>query len=114
MTQQPLQRQSLTLLEIAQAWRRGDLYARLLLMLYYANRVAPSPFEARAKMWAEIENTAQRVKRYEEVKRLQVMGMSISAIGRQMGMHRETVRRFIRADEYPEARPPISHDLKCG
>jgi Transposase len=33
--------------------------------------------------------------------------MSISAIGRQMGMHRETVRQFICADEYPEARPPI-------
>jgi transposase len=24
-----------------------------------------------------------------------------------MGMHRETVRQFLRADEYPEARPPI-------
>jgi DNA-binding CsgD family transcriptional regulator len=53
------------------------------------------------------EKRAQRVKRYEEVKRLQATGMSISAIGRQMGMHRETVRQFIRADEYPEARPPI-------
>jgi transposase len=53
------------------------------------------------------EKRAQRVKRYEEVKRLQSTGMSISAIGRRMGMHRETVRQFIRADEYPEARPPI-------
>jgi transposase len=53
------------------------------------------------------EKRARRVKRYEEVKRLQATGMSISAIGRQMGMHRETVRQFIRADEYPEARPPI-------
>jgi len=58
MTQQPRQRQSLTLLEIAQAWRRGDPYARLWLMLYYANRVTPSPLEARVKMRAEIENTA--------------------------------------------------------
>jgi transposase len=53
------------------------------------------------------EKRAQRVKRYEEVKRLQATGMSISAIGRRMGMHRETVRKFICADEYPEARPPI-------
>jgi transposase len=53
------------------------------------------------------EKRAQRVKRYEEVKRLQATGVSISAIGRQMGMHRETVRQFLRADEYPEARPPI-------
>jgi hypothetical protein len=58
MTQQPRQRQSLTLLEIAQAWRRGDLYARVWLMPYYAGRVAPSRLEARAKMRAEIENTA--------------------------------------------------------
>jgi transposase len=53
------------------------------------------------------EKRTQRVKRYEDVKRLQSMGMSLSAIGRQMGMHREIVRQFIRADEYPEARPPI-------
>jgi transposase len=60
------------------------------------------------KQLAEHEGKrVQRVKRYQEVKRLQSTGMSISAIGRQMGMHRETVRQFIRADEYPEARPPI-------
>jgi hypothetical protein len=58
MTQQLRQRQSLTLLEIARAWRRGDLYARLWLMLQYAVGFAPSPLEARAKMRAEIENTA--------------------------------------------------------
>jgi hypothetical protein len=58
MMQQPPQRQPLTLLEIAQAWRRGDRYARLWLMLYYAGGVAPSALEARAKMRAEIENTA--------------------------------------------------------
>ncbi|HMB28192.1 MAG TPA: hypothetical protein VKS99_08805 [Blastocatellia bacterium] len=49
MTQQPRQRQPLTLLEIVQAWRRGDLYARLWLMLYYAGHVAPSPLEAMAR-----------------------------------------------------------------
>ena len=53
------------------------------------------------------ERRARRIKRYEEVKRLRASGMSLSAIGRQMGIHRETVRQFIRADEYPEARPPI-------
>jgi hypothetical protein len=48
----------MTLLEIAPAWRRGDLYARLWLMLYYAGGVTTSPLEARAKKRAEIENTA--------------------------------------------------------
>jgi len=52
------------------------------------------------------ERRARRIKRYEEVKRLRAAGMSLSAIGRQLGMHRETVRQFVRADEYPEWRPP--------
>ncbi len=46
------------LMEIAKAWRRGDLYARLWLMLHHGGRVAPSPLEARTKMRAVVENTA--------------------------------------------------------
>lgn len=38
------------LVEIARAWQRGDLYARLWLMLHEAGRIAPSLIEARAKM----------------------------------------------------------------
>ncbi|MGH9937795.1 MAG: hypothetical protein ACREAM_16230, partial [Blastocatellia bacterium] len=38
------------LIEVAKAWRRGDLYAQLWMMLYHAGRVAPSPIEARARM----------------------------------------------------------------
>jgi Fe-S-cluster containining protein len=53
------------LMEIAKAWRRGDLYARLWLMLYHAGRVAPSPLEARAKMRAVIENTADDLSELE-------------------------------------------------
>ena len=48
---------------------------------------------------------AQRVARYEEVKQLRADGHSLSAIARRMGMQRATVRMFLRADEYPEARP---------
>jgi Fe-S-cluster containining protein len=36
--------------EIAKAWRRGDLYAQLWLMLYHSGRIAPSPIEARARI----------------------------------------------------------------
>ena len=53
------------LLEIAKAWRRGDLYARLWLMLYYAGRIAPSPLEARARMRAATENTADDLSEFE-------------------------------------------------
>jgi Fe-S-cluster containining protein len=38
------------LMEIARAWQRGDLYARLWLMLHHVGRIAPSPIEARARM----------------------------------------------------------------
>jgi Fe-S-cluster containining protein len=40
--------------EIAKAWRRGDLYAQLWLMLYQAGHVAPSPIESRARMRAAL------------------------------------------------------------
>jgi hypothetical protein len=44
------------LIEIARAWQRGDLYARLWLMLHKAGRIAPSPIEARAKMRAAFDS----------------------------------------------------------
>lgn len=40
------------LMEIAKAWRNVDLYTRLWLMLHEAGQIAPSPFEARARMQA--------------------------------------------------------------
>jgi hypothetical protein len=42
------------LVEIARAWQRGDLHARLWLMLHEAGRIAPSPIEARARMRAAL------------------------------------------------------------
>jgi len=41
-------------MEVASAWRRGDLYAQLWMMLHHAGRVAPSPIEARARMRAAV------------------------------------------------------------
>ncbi len=49
---------------------------------------------------------ARRIQRYEEIKQMRADGASISAIARKMGMQRATVRRFVRADEYPEVRAP--------
>ncbi len=71
--------------------------------------------ELRPKQWSprstkelvrQQAKRARRVERYEEIKALRAAGASISAIARRMGMQRETVRHFLRADEYPEARPP--------
>lgn len=52
------------------------------------------------------QTRAGRLARWEEAKKLHSEGATISAISRRLGMHRETVRQFISADEYPEARPP--------
>jgi transposase len=46
----------------------------------------------------------RRIERYEEIKLMHAAGSSISAIARRLGMQRATVRMFLRADEYPEAR----------
>jgi hypothetical protein len=42
------------LMEVASAWRRGDLYAQLRMMLHHSGRVAPSPIEVRARMRAAV------------------------------------------------------------
>jgi len=42
------------LMEIARDWQRGDLYARLWLLLHHSGRIAPSPIEARARMRAAL------------------------------------------------------------
>jgi transposase len=44
----------------------------------------------------------KRLARYEEVKRLHKEGLSIRAIGRELGMDREAVRNFIKAEVFPE------------
>ena len=51
------------------------------------------------------KNREIRLLRYEAVKRMRREGMSISAIGRSLGMSRETVRMFLRADTFPERAP---------
>jgi transposase len=44
----------------------------------------------------------KRLARFQEVKRLHKEGFSIRAIGRELGMDREAVRNFIRAEIFPE------------
>src|SRR5262249_19738123 len=43
------------LMEVAQAWQRGDLYAQLWIMLYEAGRIAPSSLDVRARMEAALD-----------------------------------------------------------
>jgi transposase len=69
-----------------------------------------SPYNEQRKL----ENRERRVARYEAVKRLSNEGLNLSAIARQLGMHRETIRRFMRADCYPEKAPPFRKPSKVA
>lgn len=51
------------------------------------------------------EARQRRMERYETVKKLRNEGMSIKGISRELRMHRQTVRHFLRCDEYPEPKP---------
>jgi transposase len=48
---------------------------------------------------------AQRVARYEAVRRLQAEGVGLREIGRRLHLARKTVRRFAHAESFPERQP---------
>jgi transposase len=56
------------------------------------------------------QNRAERMARYQECRRLKRLGLSNHEIARQTGMCRETVRKFVCAETFPErvAYPPRS------
>ena len=51
---------------------------------------------------------AQRIGHYEQSKALAAQGWTVSAIARQLRLNRQTVRRYLRADAFPEKRRPAS------
>jgi transposase len=57
----------------------------------------PSPIQQRSQA-----RRARRVQRYERVLELHRQGVSQRAIARRLGMNRCTVRRFLRAGQFPE------------
>jgi len=61
----------------------------------------PSPPGSRARQ-AKEASRSRRLARYEQVVRLRQRGVSMRDIARQMRMHRGTVRRFLRAGQFPE------------
>jgi transposase len=50
----------------------------------------------------QVARRARRQERYTTVRELHAQGVSIHAIARQMGISRQTVRRLVRADQFPE------------
>lgn len=47
-------------------------------------------------------NRQRRLARYDEVTALAAQGLGIATIAKRLGMARKTVRRFLRADHFPE------------
>jgi transposase len=52
------------------------------------------------------QHRAERLARFEEVRALYAQGATISAIAQTTGLDRKTVRKFIRADTFPERQAP--------
>jgi transposase len=61
--------------------------------------VAPPPTSGERERAAHRQ---RRYDRYEAVTALQAQGLGIATIAKRLGMARKTVRRFLRADEFPE------------
>ena len=58
-----------------------------------------------AVSYTELQKQARRAKRYaryEDVRTLAGQGVSIRAIARRLKLSRETIRRFLRAEGFPE------------
>jgi DNA-binding NarL/FixJ family response regulator len=64
-------------------------------------RLEPSPAERRPRLRIE-QNRERRMGRYEAVMGRFRQGVSQREIGRQCGLSRKTVRRFIRVQGFPE------------
>ena len=68
-------------------------------------KVTKSETEIAAGKIKQSAARTRRIEKYEAVKRLRGQGVSISEISRRLRMHRETVRHFLRCDEYPDVKP---------
>jgi len=68
--------------------------------------IPPSPYQRPAGLsYTELHKQARRAKRYaryQDVRMLSEQGVSIREIARQLKLSRQVVRRFLRAEEFPE------------
>ena len=64
--------------------------------------VEPPPALTAAEQREKQDRRSRRLARYDEVKRLQEQGLSQREIARRTGLARNTIRRFVRPDTFPE------------
>src|SRR5919199_1259245 len=80
-----------------------------LQMVVTATQPGEGPVPAEPRLTSaerrQRECRARRVARYEAVRQLQAQGVGLREIGRQLHLARRTVRRFARAEQFPERQP---------
>ncbi len=69
------------------------------------DEVLPTKPPSRTEL-QKLDNRNRRVERYTEVLSLHKDGLSQGAIGQALGLTRKTVRRFLRAGQFPERATP--------
>ena len=67
----------------------------------------PSPPWSTRELLTQQQNRQRRYDRYQEVRGLMKTGASKAEIARQMGLDHRTVRKFMHAEVFPEAKPRI-------
>lgn len=67
--------------------------------------VDPTPPKSTRYRQRQQERRQRRQERYLQVRELHQQGVALRAIGRQLRLHRATVRRFARAESFPERAP---------
>jgi transposase len=68
--------------------------------------IPPSIPSPRHQAQAE-QRRALRLARYEQARALQERGWPLRAIGRELGLNRNTVRKYVRAASFPERAPRV-------
>jgi len=76
--------------------KMAELAEKELIPLH---RKGQSPTKAAKKSQIIRQN---RLEKYKKVMELHLQGMKVRAIARQLGLHRSTVQRYVRAGEFPE------------
>lgn len=67
--------------------------------------VAPTPVVISHAERIHQSRRDRRFARYQEVRKLSEQGWSFASIARMLDMNKKTVAKFVRAEQFPEARP---------
>lgn len=70
-----------------------------------------SPDIAKTPAVVETESRKRRRESYLRIRELRTHGVSLRAVAKQLGMSRATVRRYVRADSFPES--PVVERRRC-